>query len=201
MVNFRSALIAIALLPAAFIATAEEDLPFHLPTPDGWRTETIPFPLTFAPELDYQGLEELRFSPGMFDAGQDDFWTYAFVWWIAADTELDAARLGGDLATYFRGLSLAVAEQNGFEPDEPTFHAELAEIATEEAGHRVFRGHAETLDAFVTRRNIKLTVRVEIVACGEHQPVIFELSPRPPEHAVWETLSAIRRGFRCERLD
>ena len=32
------------------------ELPFHLPTPEGWRTETIPFPLGFAPELEYEGL-------------------------------------------------------------------------------------------------------------------------------------------------
>lgn len=45
---------------------------FTLPIPEGWRTETIPFPLEFAPELSYEGYEELRFSPGMFKAGDED---------------------------------------------------------------------------------------------------------------------------------
>src|SRR4051794_9456116 len=55
---------------------------FTLPLPPGFRTETIPFPLGFAPDLPYRGVEELRFAPGMFQPGAPDFWSYAFVWWL-----------------------------------------------------------------------------------------------------------------------
>src|SRR5688500_2734436 len=58
-------------------ASPAADVPFAWPVPAGWRTETIPFPLGFAPTLPYTGIEELRFAPGMFKAGSDDFWTYA----------------------------------------------------------------------------------------------------------------------------
>src|SRR5262245_33462421 len=34
---------------------------FQWPIPEGWQHETIPFPLEFAPDLPYQGVEELRF--------------------------------------------------------------------------------------------------------------------------------------------
>src|SRR5262249_653024 len=36
------------------------------PLPEGWRSETIPFPLDFARDLPLEGVEELRFAPGMF---------------------------------------------------------------------------------------------------------------------------------------
>jgi hypothetical protein len=74
---------ALALAPEALAqkAPSKPDVPFVLPTPEGWRTETLHFPLEFAPQLPYQGLEELRFSPGMFKPGREDFWTYAFVFW------------------------------------------------------------------------------------------------------------------------
>jgi hypothetical protein len=36
-------------------------------TPAGWRTETIPFPLEFAPSIAHAGVEELRFPPGFLD--------------------------------------------------------------------------------------------------------------------------------------
>lgn len=48
----------------------------HLPTPEGWREETIPFPLSFAPDLPHRGVELLRFAPGFLEQGQDGFWSY-----------------------------------------------------------------------------------------------------------------------------
>ena len=48
----------IPLLSLAPLATARDEL---LPsTPEGWQYERIDFPLAFAPELDYEGFEELR---------------------------------------------------------------------------------------------------------------------------------------------
>src|SRR5262245_24178101 len=40
---------------------------FDWPVPAGWKHETIPFPLGFAPGLPFHGVEELRFAPGFFD--------------------------------------------------------------------------------------------------------------------------------------
>ena len=81
-------ILVILCLTVVSSSAAQErvDVPFYLPTPDGWRTETIPFPLDFAPELEYEGLEELRFSPGMFAEMKTDFWSYAFVWWVPKET-------------------------------------------------------------------------------------------------------------------
>ena len=63
--------VAFALEPV--LAQSQVYVPFQIPTAKGWRTETIPPPLDFAPEVDFQGLEELRFAPGMFDAQAVDF--------------------------------------------------------------------------------------------------------------------------------
>lgn len=200
---YRLLILLLLLVPilgsAAFAEDTEDVLPFHLPVPEGWRTETIPFPLSFAPELKYEGLEELRFAPGMFDAEKDDFWSYAFVWWIGSDSKLDAAGLSSDLEAYFRGLALAVAKQGGFEPVAPIFSAKINETAAKAGENRLFRGEVETLDAFVTRESVHLQVRIEIVPCDKQKrlAVHFSLSPQPASHGVWETLTAIRQGFQC----
>ena len=109
--NTRLAL-ALALLLLLPVAAPGDDgeLPFAMPIPDGWRTETIPFPLEFAPDLPYTGLEELRFAPGMFEAGSPDFWSYAFVWWVDAGQPTDLGSLAAHLESYFRGLARAVGE-------------------------------------------------------------------------------------------
>ena len=64
---FRTFMVVHLLMPVGIVAAAEEvaEPSFFLPTPEGWRTETIPFPLEFAPEIKYEGLEELRFALGM----------------------------------------------------------------------------------------------------------------------------------------
>ena len=171
-----------------------EELPFTLPVPDGWRTETIPFPLEFAPELPYVGLEELRFAPGMFEEESEEFWTYVFVWWVQADapTELDV--LARHLEDYYRGLAVAVAESRDSEVGDSAFSVSL--LAGNGNG---FTGTAETLDAFVTQEQVHLNLRGDTLDClaQDRRMFFFALSPQPEEHPVWEQLAAIRDGFRC----
>src|SRR3954469_12003229 len=50
---------------------------FTWPLPEGWKAETIPFPLDFAPDLRHTGVEELRFSPGFGDPAAPDNWNLA----------------------------------------------------------------------------------------------------------------------------
>jgi len=97
---------------------------------DGFRGETIPFPLDFAPGIAHKGVEELRFAPGFFEPAQPGYWSYTFVWRTEDPAAMDAAAVGGELTAYFRGLIEAVdqatfwAEQAG--PLEPLVRARLA---------------------------------------------------------------------------
>jgi hypothetical protein len=175
---------------------------FFLPTPDGWRTETIPFPLGFAPELEYEGVEELRFAPGMFKAGSEDFWTYAFVWWISDGSSLDPVGLAKDLEFYFAGLTRAVAPERGFDASGATHEVQLA--TSDDGGHDSeidLIGGATIFDPFATGETISLNIRVQQILCpGEGGlAVVFELSPQPYDHTVWSTLIGIRAGFRCSK--
>ncbi|MCK6448727.1 MAG: hypothetical protein L6Q99_20225 [Planctomycetes bacterium] len=174
------------------------ELPFTWPLPQDWRAETIPFPLGFAPSLSYRGLEELRFAPGMFDAAREDFWTYAFVWWLEGDVAFDASTLNADLATYFEGLSAAV--------EGPNFDAERAQVvaalepATSSGAERAkWRGTVSSYDAFVTHARIDLRVEVEVFRCETRARTVafFLISPQPAEHAVWKQLAEVRAAFAC----
>ena len=60
---------------------------------DNWRSERLSFPISFAPSLDYKGYEEVRFAKGWSKKDSDEFWTYAFVWYLDEDPELDANQL------------------------------------------------------------------------------------------------------------
>ncbi len=164
-------------------------LPFSMPVPAGWRTETIPFPLSFAPDLPYQGIEELRFAPGMFEAESETFWSYGFAWWIRDEDPSDAASLGEHLETYFRGLA----------GGDPSFEQATFEVALEESDDRGVVGTAHILDSFTTHEQVRLNVQVQRLPCWSvgRQLVFFALSPQGQDHRVWDELASIRAGMEC----
>lgn len=200
----RVLLLVSLLIPVGAVA-GDEDVAtgsFFLPTPDGWRTETIPFPLGFAPELEYEGVEELRFAPGMFKADSEDFWTYAFVWWISDRSSLDPGGLAKDLEFYFTGLTQAVAAERGFDANAAIHDVQLATV--DGGGHDSeidFEGGATIFDPFATGETLSLNIRVQQILCPDEGrlAVVFELSPQPFIHQVWSSLEGIREGFRCSK--
>jgi hypothetical protein len=172
---------------------------FAWPVPAGWGTETIPFPLGFAPTLPYVGVEELRFAPGMFTAGSDESWTYAFVWWLHGDVAFDAATLNADLVAYFSGLSLAVEQRENFDPQDAVAVAKLSPAVSAKAGVERWAGTVSVHDAFVTHARVDLSVDVRVFRCAtqDRTVALFTLSPQPDGHAVWTQLAALREAFRC----
>lgn len=164
---------------------------FTWPTPEGWKQETIPFPLEFAPSLPHRGVEEIRFAPKFFDAAAPTFFSYAFVWWLEPPIAFDAARLGADLETYFAGLMEAV----GKEPLAGAARATTARIAF--GPPDTFVGEVRTVDAFTTKRPIALRVVGAIRRCGDHVAVIVRASPRPEADPIWADLDASTRTFVC----
>jgi hypothetical protein len=192
----------LALGPAVGVGD-EPEIPFHLPVLEGWRTETIPFPLEFAPEIDYTGLEELRFAPGMFEADADDFWSYAFVWWIPTGSAVSAETLKHDLEAYFDGLASAVGKARGFDPGDARAQTDVHPILTFAAANPTFEGTVATFDPFVTRGMVRLNLQVELFTCSGQEmfAVFFALSPQAPGHPVWRELSKVREGFSCQVIE
>jgi hypothetical protein len=189
------------MVPVSGAAQEAVESPFFLPTPEGWRTETLLFPLDFAPELEYEGLEELRFSPGMFKEMEVDFWSYAFLWWVPEGTSLDTQRLEKDLEAYFRGLTAGVAQAKGLDPGEPKFKVQLEPDKSDSSDHRKWKGIVHTFDVVTTQSPIRLNVRIDILECPEqgNLAALFRLSPQPFHNQIWKVIDDIRQGFRCTR--
>src|SRR5882757_1447852 len=101
---------AFLALAMVCLAVQDADVPYTLPTPEGWRTERMTFPLGFAKDLEYQGHEDLRFAPGMFKADAADYFSYAFVLWIDGKMSFEAKSLEQDLLKYYKGLCGSVAK-------------------------------------------------------------------------------------------
>jgi len=166
-------------------------------SPADWKAEVIPFPLGFAPDIDYKGVEELRFAPGMFKPETDTYFTYAFVWWLEGRPPIDEARLKDDLLKYYRGLYRAVSKK---EPKHVGSFALRIEPdgSLEEDGVRKtrYRGKARWVDPFVTERDLSLNLRIFhwVCAAQDRTAVLFLATPQKDGHAVWDSLSSIKAG-------
>jgi len=174
-------------------------VPFHLPLPEGWRPETIPFPLSFAPAVKITGVEELRFAPGMFTEAAEDYWTYAFVWWVPESTELTIATIERDLILYFSGLTQSVVASKKLVVDELRFDVQLEEVPRGKDKSPLLIGTVKTFDPFTAIAPVTLNLWIEKILCPdqEHVAAYFALSPQPSGHPVWKTLQRIRDGFDC----
>lgn len=148
--------------------TARQSLPWSVP--DGFRGETIPFPLDFAPGIPHKGVEELRFAPGFFDPAQPGYWSYTFVWRTEDPAAMDAAAVGDELTAYFRGLIEAVDQKR-----QITDREAIAVRATP-AGTR-FTLAAHVFDAFKTLQPLDLVGWAERGACGTGALWRFVLAP------------------------
>jgi hypothetical protein len=127
--------------------------------PAGWRSETIPFPLEFAPSLAHRGVEELRFAPGFLEPGAPGFWSYAFTWRTEDPAQLDGPALAAELTDYFRGLVAAVDQQGKITAREAIVVQAVAE------GSR-FGLTAHVIDPFRTFQPVELVGWAERTACA-----------------------------------
>lgn len=171
---------------------------FTWPVPEGWKTETIPFPLDFAPDVRHVGVEELRFSPGFSNPDAPDNWTYAFAWILEDEATITEATLAAELTTYFKGLSMAVGAEK-FDFDPKRFAAKL-----QARGGDVleYRGTVETYDCFKTGKPITLHLLVRTLPCpGAKQRAVLVASSRHEDQGdddkIWPGLRRLLDGFRC----
>ncbi|MBU62044.1 MAG: hypothetical protein CMI26_06040, partial [Opitutae bacterium] len=66
---------------------------FHWKTDPVWFGERIKLPPGFSPTMDWKGIEEIRFAPGMFKADQPDFFSYALVFSLEPEADVSLAGL------------------------------------------------------------------------------------------------------------
>ncbi|MGI9088750.1 MAG: hypothetical protein ACR2HH_13580 [Chthoniobacterales bacterium] len=169
---------------------------FQWPTPTGWRTESIPFPLEFAPDIQHRGTVEVRFSPGFKDPDEVGFWSYAFVWWLEDVVPLTKELLADELKRYYLGLSKAVAGDK-YVIHAEDFKAALFEEVVTNPYSSGYRGTIDSFDPFKTGKPLRLTVRIRVGTCeaAKRHFVLVEASPQPMNAVVWTSLSQVADSF------
>jgi hypothetical protein len=199
---FRSCLLSALLLTPLAAGQQEKEPPYQVPAPKGWGKETIPLPPAFAPDMKWKGTEELRFAPGMFKADADDFFSYALLFWLPDDAQIDDKTMQRELLAYYRGLAEAVLKGKKKEVDVKAFTLSIMPAKKQPdkrpGGEPVagYVGELKWTEPFATGKpqTLRLEIHTWASAKHKHHCVFLCASPQPDTAAVWKTLREIRSG-------
>jgi hypothetical protein len=168
-----------------------------LPTPPGWRGETFPFPLAFAPSIPYEGTQAVRFAPTWprFDTPQG--FTHAILWDIKPEP-MEGAQLERALAVYFDGLMDNVARGRKL-PELPVPAAVALHPMKPPAGWSdAYAGTIHTWNGFSRGEEMRLEVEATTRRCGPaHLQVFLALSRAPRRDKAWDAPRALRESAAC----
>lgn len=171
--------------------------PYHLLMPEGWSTELFELPPDFAPQIVFQGAEDIRFAPGWGNIQSEEHWAYGFLWWLQDNYTVDAAALQTSLQAYYSGLLARNISSRNIPANKiiPTVAA-IKKTSTAPADLATFSGTISMLDY-----HAKLPILLHIIAHVKDSrqknttAVFFEVSPQPLTHPVWQKLHEIEKSF------
>ena len=155
-----------------------------------WGKERFPFPINFAPEINYNGIAEVRFPPkGWRDPNHENFWSYTFAWKIKLEKPITPTALANNLELYFDGLNNLKHDKN------LANYKAVANIIKIKSLHNndLFIGKVKTYDRFATNNELELNVLIEThdYPTKKQSIVHFKFSPKYFGHKTWVMLSKI----------
>lgn len=173
---------------------------YEFSVPAGWQEEKIAFPIDFAPQIVYTGVENLRFMPGWSSTNSEEHWSYIFLWWLDGTPSIDAQVLQENLKAYYTGLVGRNIKKRFIPADKVTpVVATIKKTGTSTGDIETYSGAILITDYLDVQFNpITLNCAIHKKNCGAHTALIFEISPKGFDHKNWETLNKLQEGFKCQ---
>lgn len=182
--------LAASLCGAAFAA--------NLPTPAGWRAETFRFPLVFAPSIPFEGVQNVRFTPGFARFGTRAAFGHVLLWDIRPEP-MEGAQLERALAVYFDGLMENAARGRKLDELPVPAAVSLHPMSAPPRWSDAYAGTIHTWNAFSRGEEMKLEVEATTRRCGpQHLQVLVAMSMAPRRDKAWEPLRELRDAVSCE---
>jgi tetratricopeptide (TPR) repeat protein len=164
-----------------------------------WGKEFFHFPIHFAPEIPYEGVEEVVFpGRGWISPDSSDFWSYVFVWALENKKSVTPGELEANLKLYFDGLMDGVNKNKDAVINKTTVDFNLN---TNTKDSVYITGELTIFDAFATNKPLKLNARIFSNYCEQTEKLIllFQFSPQEFKHPVWDKLRTVKvRESVCE---
>ncbi|WP_456442220.1 hypothetical protein [Psychroserpens sp.] len=182
----KKSILIIVFLMSSIVTFGQEEKPLGVFESDTtWLKEIIKFPISFAPEIKYEGYEDLRFAKKWRDKTNEDFWCYTFAWHIESHEKQSVDILETSIKLYYDGLMDAVNKKKDFTVPKTT----VLFIKTDGYENGIdYIGKIYVYDSFNTEDMITLNVRVKVNHCDDKKTstIVFQLSPQDFNHKIWE---------------
>lgn len=177
------------------------EAPYSLPIPKDWTIERFLLPPFFAPSIQYKGVEDIRFTPGWGKPDNQEYWTYAFLWFVDDVPFVNKDSIQNHLEAYYTGLIKINTDSIKHRNEKPV--PVTAKLNSEKAlpgDLAQFTGTIHMLD-FLSRQPITLHCKIHVKLCSDTKKTIlfFELSPKTFENAVWSSLDQLWVEFKCKK--
>ena len=173
--------------------------PYSLDIPKNWQIERFSLPAEFAPQMNFRGVEELRFPPGWGDSTSAHYWSYAYLWWLSGNPVIDETSLQTNLRALYTGLvgRNIASRQIPLNKQVPT-NVNVKKIKTDSGDVQTFQAQTHMLD-YMRQKPIVLNLLIHVKDCSkENRTAVFvEVSPQPLTHSIWKDLKQLDRTFRC----
>jgi len=173
--------------------------PYQLSIPKDWTIERFLIPISFAPQISYKGVEDIRFPPGWGKTDSEEYWSYAFLWYLDGNVTLDVKTIEKNLKAYYTGL----IKINGNNiPADKIIPVETSfkKNNTEHSDKETYEGTIKMLD-YMQQKPVMLYCKVHMKKYdGEDKTFIFyELSPQPATHKIWKDLHQLWMEFKLKK--
>jgi hypothetical protein len=175
------------------------EAPYTLPIPKNWTIERFLIPISFAPQIPYKGVEDIRFAPGWANVKSDEYWSYAFLWYLDGEVTMDSKLIDSNLKSYYTGL-IGVNGRNIPSEKLVPVVTSFKEIKNDKEDRKTYIGTITMLD-YMSQKPIVLNCKVHLKSfSGENKTFIFyELSPQPMSHEIWTRLGRLWVDFKCKK--
>jgi hypothetical protein len=176
------------------------EAPYHLPVPKDWGIERFLIPISFAPQIPYKGVEDIRFTPGWGKTESDEYWTYAFLWYLDGSIKTDAQVIADHLKNYYTGLLKVNTDTARYSEKLMPATTSFKKRVTEKDDLETYSGTIQMTD-YMSRKEITLNCKVHLKFCAaENKTIVFhELSPKPFTHQNWANLNQLWLDFTCKK--
>ena len=197
-------LFAVSLLISGTLLFAGPPEAFRLPAPVEWGGETIKLPPEFAPNMNLQGTEHIRFAPGMMNPKSDSFFSYAFAFELEPKPLLTEAVIRNEFLKYYRGLCRTVLNGKMPDVDPSEFTLKLRRVRShikrsrdEKAmdGLMLCTGTLDWVEPFATKKPQKLHLEIQTWARDDRNYVFSCVSPQTQDAPIWKQLHTIRNDY------
>ena len=188
------------LMWLSFLSSArgQNNNPELLKGPANWTFERFNLPPVFAPSFPFHGFEELRFSPGMFTKGANDYFTYAFAAAVENKTSFTRADLLQYLQEYFKALCFSTARDRKLIVDT----SKIKVVLEPKPQDNIYHATLNIFGVFADGAPVTLNMEIKIIEDKAAAKIylIFIASPNPFSNEVWKQLHDINESIALPKL-